>query len=156
MSVGALIAEGILQHTGAPRRRYLLLLFGGPRRDGRIAHSIRRSRLRKRRGTGIILQNRGAFFALDKKHPDHLQPGKRTFHTLIPGLLGRDVAGPCKMVKDWNDNMGQALAICVDCEQGLLEGGADPVAMVLSWGHEIRPPSNRSRLRNLEHRTVLF
>ena len=36
------------------------------------------------------MQNRGAFFALDEKHPNHLQPGKRTFHTLIPGLLARD------------------------------------------------------------------
>jgi gamma-glutamyltranspeptidase/glutathione hydrolase len=40
--------------------------------------------------TGIILQNRGAFFSLDEKHPNHLQPGKRTFHTLIPGMLKRD------------------------------------------------------------------
>lgn len=40
--------------------------------------------------TGIILQNRGAFFALDENHPNHLQPGKRTFHTLIPGILMRD------------------------------------------------------------------
>lgn len=40
--------------------------------------------------TGIIMQNRGAFFALDEKHPNHLQPGKRTFHTLIPGMLMRD------------------------------------------------------------------
>ena len=40
--------------------------------------------------TGIIMQNRGAFFALDEKHPNHLQPGKRTFHTLIPALLMRD------------------------------------------------------------------
>jgi oxamate amidohydrolase len=40
--------------------------------------------------TGIILQNRGAFFALDDHHPNCLEPGKRTFHTLIPGLLVRD------------------------------------------------------------------
>jgi oxamate amidohydrolase len=40
--------------------------------------------------TGIILQNRGAFFALDERHPNHLKPGKRTFHTLIPGLIMRD------------------------------------------------------------------
>jgi gamma-glutamyltranspeptidase len=40
--------------------------------------------------TGIIMQNRGAFFALDENHPNHLQPGKRTFHTLIPALMARD------------------------------------------------------------------
>jgi gamma-glutamyltranspeptidase len=40
--------------------------------------------------TGIILQNRGAFFALDEEHPNRLEPGKRTFHTLIPALLARD------------------------------------------------------------------
>jgi gamma-glutamyltranspeptidase len=40
--------------------------------------------------TGIILQNHGAFFALDERHPNHLLPDKRTFHTLIPALLIRD------------------------------------------------------------------
>ncbi|MDH2414749.1 gamma-glutamyltransferase [Nocardioides sp. CER19] len=40
--------------------------------------------------TGIILQNRGAFFSLDENHPNHLEPGKRTFHTLVPALLLRD------------------------------------------------------------------
>lgn len=40
--------------------------------------------------TGIILQNRGSFFSLDERHPNRLEPGKRTFHTLIPAMLLRD------------------------------------------------------------------
>ena len=40
--------------------------------------------------TGIIMQNRGAFFSLDERHPNNLHPGKRTFHTLIPGLMTRN------------------------------------------------------------------
>ncbi len=38
-------------------------------------------------GTGIILQNRGSFFSLDDDHPNRLDPGKKTFHTLIPAML---------------------------------------------------------------------
>lgn len=41
-------------------------------------------------GTGVLLQNRGSFFALDDDHPNRLEPGKRTFHTLIPAMLFRD------------------------------------------------------------------
>jgi gamma-glutamyltranspeptidase/glutathione hydrolase len=36
--------------------------------------------------TGVLLQNRGSFFSLDPGHVNRLQPGKRTFHTLMPAM----------------------------------------------------------------------
>lgn len=41
-------------------------------------------------GTGIALQNRGHSFSLDRNHATHLEPGKKPYHTIIPGFLTRD------------------------------------------------------------------
>ncbi|MBS7252153.1 MAG: gamma-glutamyltransferase, partial [Candidatus Freyarchaeota archaeon] len=40
--------------------------------------------------TGIILQNRGAYFSLDEKHVNRLEPHKRTLHTLSPLMVFKD------------------------------------------------------------------
>lgn len=40
--------------------------------------------------TGILMQNRGCFFSLDENHPNCLEPGKHTFHTIIPAMLLQD------------------------------------------------------------------
>jgi gamma-glutamyltranspeptidase/glutathione hydrolase len=40
--------------------------------------------------TGIILQNRGAYFSLDPSHVNRLDPHKRPFHTLTPAMIFQD------------------------------------------------------------------
>ena len=42
------------------------------------------------KGTGVLLQNRGCFFSMDPKHVNHLEPKKRTFHTLNAAIMTKN------------------------------------------------------------------
>jgi len=44
-------------------------------------------------GTGIALQNRGADFSLDPAAANALLPGKKSYHTIIPGFIMKDGKG---------------------------------------------------------------
>ena len=40
--------------------------------------------------TGIVLQNRAALFSTDSEHPNFLEPAKRPYNTIIPGIITRN------------------------------------------------------------------
>jgi gamma-glutamyltranspeptidase/glutathione hydrolase len=40
--------------------------------------------------TGVVLQNRAAYFSLDPEHPNRLEPGKIPLHTLIASIAKRN------------------------------------------------------------------
>jgi len=46
--------------------------------------------------TGILLQNRGAYFSLEDDHVNRLEPHKQTLHTLAPAIMFKD--GQLRMV----------------------------------------------------------
>ncbi|HEX5826456.1 MAG TPA: gamma-glutamyltransferase family protein [Candidatus Limnocylindrales bacterium] len=74
--------------------------------------------------TGIHFQDRGASFSLDPAHPNVIAPGKRTAHTLLPGMLFRDGERRPWVV---GGSMGGDIQpqIHVQLVSALMDGGAD-------------------------------
>ena len=77
--------------------------------------------------SGIVLQNRGAYFSLDPDAPNVLAPSKRTLHTLMPGMLLRDSRPWVVLGSMGGDAQPQIHAQVVSA---LVDGGLDIAAAV--------------------------
>jgi gamma-glutamyltranspeptidase/glutathione hydrolase len=72
-------------------------------------------------GTGVLLQNRGACFAVQGR----VDPGKRPYHTIIPGMLLRDgrLLGPFGVMGGFIQAQAHMQLV-----SALVDGGDDPQA----------------------------
>ncbi len=90
--------------------------------------------------TGVHFQDRGASFSLTPGHPNLLAPGRRTAHTLLPGMLFR--AGERR---PWvvAGSMGGDIQpqIHVQLVSALVDGGADIATAVAAPRVTVEPDS---------------
>ncbi len=59
--------------------------------------------------TGIILQNRGSLFTLERGHPNELAPGRRPYHALCPSLVLKDGVPVLALATPGGDGQVQTL-----------------------------------------------
>ena len=110
---------------------------------------------------GVLLQNRGVYFQLDRRHPNALAPRKRPYHTLIPGMVtqGGQAVMPFGVMGGHFQPMGHSyfltnmLEFGLDIQEALDLPRVFPFAGKVEIEHGI-PAAVAERLARLGHEVV--
>lgn len=117
-------------------------------------------------GSGVMLQNRGYGFRVQRGHPNCIAPNKRPMHTIIPGMLYKDgrCVGPFGVMGGHYQPFGQThflenvFAYGMDIQQALDCPRLFPQSLP-EGGHEVQvesgiPQSTIDRLERMGHTCV--
>lgn len=106
--------------------------------------------------SGVMLQNRGFGFRLERGHPNCIAPGKRPMHTIIPGMLTKEgeAVMPFGVMGGHFQPMGQTLFLTNVLEYGLdLQEALDAPRVFPTGGKlEIERGLKLATLEGLERR----
>jgi gamma-glutamyltranspeptidase/glutathione hydrolase len=97
-------------------------------------------------GTGFALQDRGAGFTLEPNLPNTVAPGKRPFHTLIPGFVTKPSAHPEP------DGRGDEPWMSFGLMGGAMQaqGHVQFLLNMLVFGMDVQQAMDAARFRHLE------
>jgi len=103
-------------------------------------------------GTGFALQNRGAGFTLEPGLPNTVAPGKRPFHTLIPGFVSKPGANPAP--DGHTDTPYMSFGLMGGAMQA--QGHAQFLLNMFVFGMDVQQAIDAARFRHLEGMKVLL
>ena len=103
-------------------------------------------------GTGFALHDRGAGFTLDAGLPNTVAPGKRPFHTLIPGFVTRPSSSP--QADGHGDEPWMSFGLMGGAMQA--QGHVQFLLNLLVFGMDVQQSMDAARFRHLDGTRVIL
>ncbi|HEV8218604.1 MAG TPA: gamma-glutamyltransferase family protein, partial [Gemmatimonadaceae bacterium] len=102
-------------------------------------------------GTGFALHDRGAGFTMDPGLPNTVAPGKRPFHTLIPGFVTKP--GPNSAADGTGDEPYMSFGLMGGAMQA--QGHAQFLINLLVFGQNVQQAQDAARFRHMAGTRVI-